>query len=60
MAQLAKKIGLSHTTISRIEKGQMNSSLDIFLKYADALGYKLELVKKEEPSEERAKVLTKK
>lgn len=60
MAQLARRIGVSHTTISRIEKGKMQPSLDMFVKYADSLGYKLELVKKEELIEERQKVFIKK
>ena len=60
MAQLARRIGVSHTTISRIEKGKMKPSLDMFVKYADSLGYKLELVKKEELIEERQKVFIKK
>ncbi len=45
MNQLAKQIGISHTTISRIEKGEMTPTLDMILLYANALGYDLKLEK---------------
>ena len=36
-ADLARKVGIERSNICRIEKGQQNLSLDMFLKIADAL-----------------------
>ena len=44
--QVAEAIGVSHTTIERIEHFKMNPSLDMIIKYADYLGYELSLEKK--------------
>ena len=60
MNQLAKGVDVSHTSISRIENGQMSPTLEIFIKYADYLGYELKLVKKEKTKEEQPKQLVKK
>ena len=45
---LAKKIGIAQSTIARMEKNMHSMSISNFTKLLDALGYKLEIVKKEE------------
>ena len=59
MSKLAKGIGVSHTTISRIENGQISPTLETFVKYANYLGMKVKLVQKEK-NEEQPKQLVKK
>ena len=46
MNQLAKQIGVSHTTISRIENGEMTPTFDILLSYANSLNYDIKLEKR--------------
>lgn len=48
--KLGKESNISHTTIMRIENGEVMPSLDTFVKLAEALGYDLELIKKSESS----------
>lgn len=45
---LAEKIGVNHMTISKIESGKFNFGIDIFNKLSIALGFKLELIMKNE------------
>ena len=45
---LAKKIGIAQSTIARLEKNMHSMSISNYTKLLDALGYKLEIVKKEE------------
>ena len=45
---LAKKIGIAQSTIARMEKNMHSMSINNFIKLLDALGYKLEIIKKEE------------
>ena len=45
---LASKIGIAQSTIARMEKNMHSMSISNFTKLLDALGYKLEIVKKEE------------
>ena len=45
---LAKKIGIAQSTIARMEKNMHSMSISNFTKLLDALGYKLEIIKKEE------------
>ena len=49
---LAKKIGIAQSTIARMEKNMHSMSISNFTKLLDALGYKLEIVKKEETNEQ--------
>ena len=44
---LAKKIGIAQSTIARMEKNMHSMSIGNFTKLLDALGYKLEIIKKE-------------
>ena len=48
--KLGKESDVSHTTIARVENGEVIPSLDTFVKLAEALGYDLELIKKSESS----------
>ena len=45
---LASKIGIAQSTIARMEKNMHSMSISNFTKLLSALGYKLEIVKKEE------------
>ena len=45
---LAKRIGIAHSTIARMEKNLHSISLGTFIKMLSVLDYKLEIVKKEE------------
>ena len=45
---LANKIGIAQSTIARMEKNMHSMSISNFTKLLDALGYKLEIIKKEE------------
>ena len=46
--ELATKIGIAQSTIARMEKNMHSMSISNFTKLLDALGYKLEIVKKGE------------
>ena len=45
---LANKIWIAQSTIARMEKNMHSMSISNFTKLLDALGYKLEIIKKEE------------
>ena len=45
---LASKIGIAQSTIARMEKNMHSMSISNFTKLLDALGYKLEIIEKEE------------
>ena len=49
---LAKKIGIAQSTIARMEKNMHSMSISNFTKLLSALGYKLEIVKKEKLNEQ--------
>ena len=49
---LASKIGIAQSTIARMEKNMHSMSISNFTKLLDALGYKLEIVKKEVGNEQ--------
>ncbi len=56
--KLSKIISVSNTTVLRIEDQEMNPTLDIFVRLADALGYDVKLEKrnyKDEAEEEKNK-----
>lgn len=44
--ELASKIGIAQSTIARMEKNMHSMSISNFTKLLDALGYKLEIIKK--------------
>jgi transcriptional regulator with XRE-family HTH domain len=44
-------IGVTHMTISKIESGKFNFGIDIFNKLSIALGFKLELILKDDKQE---------
>ena len=46
--ELASRIGIAQSTIARMEKNMHSMSIGNFVKVLDALGYKLEINKKEE------------
>ena len=45
--ELASRIGIAQSTIARMEKNMHSMSIGNFAKALDALGYKLEIIKKE-------------
>ena len=45
--ELASRIGMAQSTIARMEKNMHSMSIGNFVKLLDALGYKLEIIKKE-------------
>ena len=49
---LASKIGIAQSTIARMEKNMHSMSISNFTKLLDALGYKLEIIKKGETNEQ--------
>lgn len=50
--KLSKKTDLSHTSIARIENGEMNPTLNVFISIANELGYDLTLQKIEQKENE--------
>ena len=50
--ELAKKIGIAQSTIARMEKNMHSMSISNFTKLLSALGYKLEIIKKEGSNEQ--------
>ena len=46
-SELAKRVGIARSTIARMERNLHSISLSTFTKLLDALGYKLDIVKKE-------------
>ena len=46
--ELASRIGIAQSTIARMEKNMHSMSIGNFARVLDALGYKLEIIKKEE------------
>jgi transcriptional regulator with XRE-family HTH domain len=49
--ELASKIGIAQSTIARMEKNMHSMSISNFTKLLEALGYKLEIIKKEKLNE---------
>ena len=49
--ELAQEIGIAQSTIARMEKNMHSMSIGNFVKRLSSLGYKLEIVKKEEKNE---------
>ena len=45
-SELAKRVGIARSTIARMERNLHSISLSTFTKLLDALGYKLDIVKK--------------
>ena len=50
--ELASRIGIAQSTIARMEKNMHSMSIGNFVKVLDALGYKLEILKKENENEQ--------
>ena len=50
--ELSNKIGIAQSTIARMEKNMHSMSVGNFCKLLSALGYKLEIVKKEKVNEQ--------
>ena len=50
-SELARIVGIARSTIARMERNLHSISLSTFTKLLDALGYKLEILKKEEKDE---------
>ena len=50
-SELARRVGIARSTIARMERNLHSISLCTFTKLLDVLGYKLEIVKKEESNE---------
>ena len=50
--KLSKKVNVSHTSIARIENGEMNPTLSLFINIANELGYDLVLQEIEPKQEE--------
>ena len=51
--ELASKIGIAQSTIARMEKNMHSMSIGNFTKLLSALGYKLEIVEKEDINESK-------
>ena len=49
--ELAKKIGIAQSTIARMEKNMHSMSISNFTKLLSALGYRLEIVEKDEAND---------
>lgn len=47
-SELARRVDIARSTIARMEKNMHSMSIGNFVKLLDALGYKLEILKKEE------------
>ena len=46
--ELASRIGIAQSTIARMEKNMHSMSIGNFVKLLDVLGYKLEIIQKDE------------
>ena len=46
-SELARRVGIARSTIARMERNLHSISLSTYTKLLDALGYKLEIIKKE-------------
>lgn len=49
--QLSQQINVSHTSVARIESGEMNPTLKLFISMANELGYDVTLKKIDETKE---------
>ena len=49
--ELASRVGIAQSTIARMEKNMHSMSISNFTKLLSVLGYKLEIVEKEENNE---------
>ena len=50
-SELARRVGIARSTIARMEKNMHSMSIGNFVKLLSSLGYKLEIIKKEEKNE---------
>ena len=51
--ELASRIGIAQSTIARMEKNMHSMSIGNFTKLLSALGYKLEITRKEDENESK-------
>ncbi len=51
-SELERKVGIARSTIARMEKNMHSMSIGNFVKVLNALGYKLEILKKENENEQ--------
>ncbi len=51
-SELARRVGIARSTIARMEKNMHSMSIGNFVKVLNALGYKLEILKKENENEQ--------
>ena len=51
-SELARRVGIARSTVARMEKNMHSMSIGNFVKLLDALGYKLEIIKKENENEQ--------
>ena len=51
-SELARRVGIARSTIARMERNLHSVSLGTFAKLLDAMSYKLEILKKEEDTNE--------
>ena len=52
-SELARRVGIARSTIARMERNLHSISLGTFTKLLEVMGYKLEIVKKEDINESR-------
>ena len=52
-SELARRGGISRSTVARMEKNMHSMSISNFTKLLSALGYKLEIAKKEDVNESK-------
>ena len=52
-SELARRVGVARSTVSRMERNLHSISLGTFIKLLEAINYKLEIVKKENVNESR-------
>ena len=51
-SELARRVGIARSTIARMERNLHSISLGTFVKLLESMNYKLEIVKKEENTNE--------
>ena len=52
-SELARRVGIARSTIARMERNLHSISLSTFSKMLDVLGYKLEIIEKDDINESR-------
>ena len=52
-SELARKVGITRSTIARMERNLHSISLGTFVKLLETMNYKLEIIEKEDKNESR-------